>query len=117
VVFTNGVGVLDLEAIAIERPDWVEKTEEGYVQHTGEFLCQYLEFWQKRPKTVVTEISAEEAAAIRAAANRHRTRERDRENLIAKELQTASRRAKSGGLDRETHDRIVARVEELLPEA
>lgn len=65
--FYEGFGILDLVAIHLERPDWVQLVAGEYKQVAGETPEQYVDYWRQRGFRVM-EITAEEAAEFRAKA-------------------------------------------------
>jgi len=106
VQFWDGVGVLDLQAIAANRPDWVQNVAGELVQVTGETVENYRQYWLRRGFQV-KEISAEEAAKVRAKAS---DAQKAVENAIARETkksQGEAQHVKKFGPRRAEEDRLT----------
>ena len=66
--FNNGVGILDLEAMAENRPDWIKADGDDFIQFAGVKLSIYADYWRDKG-TKVTECSSGEAKSFRKAIN------------------------------------------------
>jgi hypothetical protein len=66
--FVAGIGVLDLEALAMYRPDWVQMDAETkcFAQSSGVPLDEYIAYFENHG-ALVTAISIEDAALFRSA--------------------------------------------------
>ena len=66
--FRNGVGILDLEAMAESRPDWVKGEDGEFVQFADAPISAYVDYWKDKG-VKITECSESEAKAFRKAIN------------------------------------------------
>lgn len=97
--FWDGVGVLDLDVIAVEQPGWIEKQGDLYVQLGGETLENYVAYWNRR-NFRVEQITAEESAVERARVVEGQRAYNNSLIQRAKAKQNAKTAGKEGDADR-----------------
>jgi len=103
--FWRGEGVLDLYAVHLEQPDWVQNVGGEYVQVTGVALSEYVAYWGRRGFKI-EKIEAEEAATLRAKFDDERRKEE------AVEIAKQKARQKAKTLDKESESQQMEIVAE-----
>jgi hypothetical protein len=110
VQFYLGVGVLDLDALVLERPDWVKNVGGTLVQETGVTIGEYVDYWERR-LCRVDEITAEKAEEFRAYATSEKRR------LETLEIMRARARQKAKTMNKEEQSRDFEQAVLEAPEA